>query len=61
MKLMFKFIFEILTDPLGLPVNILTEYVILGVIGIIAYIVAFRIVGNAQGDPFVFPVHQVFG
>ena len=43
---MFKFIFEILTDPLGLPVNILTEYIILGVIGLFAYIVSFQIVGN---------------
>ena len=46
MKLIFKIFFEILTDPLGLPVNILTEYIILGVIGIIAFIISFRVVGN---------------
>lgn len=46
MNIILKFLFEQLTDPLGLPVNILTEYIILGVIGLFAYIVSFRIVGN---------------
>ena len=46
MNIIFKFLFERLTDPLGLPINILAEYILLGVIGMIAYIVAFRIVGN---------------
>ena len=46
MNIIFKFLFERLTDPLGLPINILAEYIILGVIGTIAYIVAFRIVGD---------------
>ncbi len=46
MNVIFKFFFERLTDPLGLPINILAEYIILGVIGTIAYIVAFRIVGD---------------
>lgn len=30
---MFKFIFEILTDPLGLPIEWYWEYLILAVIG----------------------------
>lgn len=46
MNIIFKFLFERLTDPLGLPINILAEYIILGVIGTIAYFVAFRIVGD---------------
>ena len=46
MNVIFKFLFERLTDPLGLPINILAEYIILGVIGTIAYIVAIRIVGD---------------
>lgn len=46
MNVIFKFLFERLTDPFGLPINILAEYIILGVIGTIAYIVAFRIVGD---------------
>lgn len=34
---MFKFIFEILTDPLGLPIEWYWEYLILAVIGAVAY------------------------
>ena len=34
---MFKFIFEILTDPLGLPIEWYWEYLILAVIGAAAY------------------------
>ena len=43
---MFKFIFEILTDPLGLPIEWYWEYLILAVIGAIAYAVACRCVGD---------------
>ena len=39
---MFKLIFELLTDPLGLPVNDLWEYLILAVIGIIAYSIGWE-------------------
>lgn len=34
---MYRFMFELLTDPLGLPVNDLWEYAILAVIGMIAF------------------------
>lgn len=37
--------FERLTDPLGLPINPLYEYAILGVIGLIAYLIAYNKVG----------------
>lgn len=43
---MFKFIFEILTDPLGLPIEWYWEYLILAVIGVVAYAVAYRFVGD---------------
>ena len=33
---MFKFVFELLTDPLGLPIDWIYEYIILCVIGVIA-------------------------
>lgn len=34
---MFKLIFEILTDPLGLPINALCEYLILAIINAVAF------------------------
>ncbi len=43
---MFKFIFEILIDPLGLPIEWYWEYLILAVIGAAAYAVAYRCVGD---------------
>lgn len=46
MNIIFKFMFERLTDPLGLPINPLYEYAILGVIGLIAYAIAYRKVGD---------------
>lgn len=46
MNTIFKFIFERLTDPLGLPINPIYEYMILGVIGLIAYGIAYCKVGE---------------
>lgn len=46
MSVVFKFLFGLLTDPLGLPVNIIVEYLILSIIEVIAYIVAFQLVGD---------------
>ena len=45
MPAVFKFIFERLTDPLGLPINALYEYLILAVIGFVAYAFSFAFVG----------------
>lgn len=42
----FRFIFDMATDPLSLPINPLYEWAILGVIGIFAYAVAYRLVGD---------------
>ncbi|MCM1315784.1 MAG: hypothetical protein NC244_10510 [Alistipes senegalensis] len=43
---MYKFLFELATSPLGLPINSLYEYVILAFIGVIAYVVAYNKVGD---------------
>ena len=43
---MWKLFFDFLTEPLGLPIEWYWEYLILAIIGIVAYIVAYRYVGN---------------
>ena len=47
---MFKLIFGILTSPLGLPINVLYEYLIMLFVGEIAYIVAYLMVGRLIGE-----------
>lgn len=48
---MYRFIFEILTDPLGLPIHALWEYGILLILETAAYIVAWRVSpGGALGS-----------
>ena len=42
----FRFIFDMVTDPLSLPINPLYEWAILLIIGEIAYRFAFRTVGD---------------
>lgn len=39
---MYKFIFELLTDPLGLPIEPLWEYVILLVLNEVAFLIAWN-------------------
>ena len=39
---MHKFLFGVLTDPLGLPINASVEYLILAVIGAIAFGIAWN-------------------
>ena len=46
MSAIFKFLFERATDPLGLPINPIYEYVILAVIGLVAYGIAYSKVGD---------------
>lgn len=43
---MFKFLFDLLTEPLGLPIEWYWEYLILAVVGAVAYGVAYRCVGD---------------
>ena len=50
---MFKFIFDLATEPLGLPIEWYYEYVILAVVGFIAYIIAFRCVGSMYREGFI--------
>lgn len=40
---MYKLLFELLTDPLGLPINDLWEYLILLVIGAISFSVGWEV------------------
>lgn len=42
---MFKFIFDLATEPLGLPIEWYEEWAVLGVIGLIAYYIAYDKVG----------------
>ena len=46
MRELFSFIFDRLTDPLGLPIETWKEWIILGVIGVVAYNVTFQSGGN---------------
>lgn len=46
MRELFSFCFELLTDPLSLPLDPITEFVILIVLNWLAYKVAFRTVGD---------------
>lgn len=46
MRAFFKFMFERLTDQLGLPINPIYEYIILAVIGLVAYGIAYSTVGD---------------
>lgn len=41
MKVIFSFLFDRLTDPLGLPISPLWEYLILAVIGAVAFGIAW--------------------
>ena len=46
MREIFSFIFDKFTDPLTLPIDPLYEWIILGIIGLVAYIASFSIVGD---------------
>ena len=46
MSAIFKFLFVRATDPLGLPINAFYEYIILAVIGAVAYGIAYSKVGD---------------
>lgn len=50
MREIFSFIFDKITDPLTLPIKPLYEWIILGVIGLIVYLVSFFIVGEMYKD-----------
>ena len=50
---MFKFIFDLATEPLGLPIDWYYEWIILGVIGYIAYLIAYDKVGSLYHGDFI--------
>lgn len=43
MKIIYKLIFEFLTEPLGLPINLIFEYLILLIIGEFAFRIAWNV------------------
>lgn len=53
MREIFSFIFDMATDPLGLPVEWYWEWLILAVVGFAAYIIAYRTVGNLYSDGWI--------
>ena len=46
MRELFSFIFDRITDPLGLPIESWKEWIILLIIGAAAFRIAFRFVGD---------------
>ena len=50
---MYKFIFDLATEPLGLPIDWYYEWIILGVIGYIAYLIAYDKVGSLYHGDFI--------
>lgn len=50
---MFKFIFDLATEPLGLPIEWYYEYIILAVIGAVAYAFAYEKVGDLYHGDFI--------
>ncbi len=50
---MFKFIFDIITDPLGLPIEWYYEWIVLGIIGYISYLLAYDKVGILYHEDFI--------
>ena len=50
---MFKFIFDLATEPLGLPIDWYYEWILLGVIGYIAYLIAYDKVGRLYHGDFI--------
>lgn len=51
---MYKFIFELITDPLGLPISVIWEYIILIIINEIAFRIAWN---TSPGGRFGSEIH----
>lgn len=51
---MYKFLFELFTDPLSLPINPLYEYIILAIIGALAFKIAWEV---SPGGTFGSEIH----
>lgn len=50
---MFKLFFELLTEPLGLPIEWYYEYIVLAIIGVFSYGIAYSKVGDMYRDGFI--------
>lgn len=53
MREILSFIFDRLVDPLGLPIEWYWEWIILAVVGLAAYIIAKRAVGDLYSDGWI--------
>ena len=53
MREVLSFLFDRITDPLGLPIAWYWEWIILAVITFAAYAIAFRAVGNLYDDGMI--------
>ena len=51
---MYRFMFSLLTDPLGLPIHALWEYGILSAIGAVAFVVGWQV---SPGGDFGAVIH----
>lgn len=50
MRAIFSFLFDRITDPLGLPIHIVWEYLLLLVIGELAYRISYSAIGDMYRD-----------
>lgn len=50
---MLKLVFNLLTEPLGLPITWYWEYIILALIGLLACKIAYNTVGRLYGEGFI--------
>lgn len=53
LQLIFKFVFEFITNPLGLPIKWYYEYIILIFVGKIAFRIAYNAVGSMYNIDFI--------
>lgn len=51
--MLLKLLFELLTDPLGLPIPYIFEYIILAIIGLLAYVISYKFVGKLYDNDFI--------
>ncbi len=53
MREILSFLYNIVTDPLGLPIAWYWEWIILAIIEIVAFIAAFQIIGSLYRDGLI--------
>ena len=53
MREFFSFCFEQLTDPLSLPLDPITEYIILALLGLLAFKLAYGLVGDMYDSDII--------